>query len=120
MPQKAGRACRHPGCPALAHGESGYCEEHERLHRAEYDRQRGTAAQRGYGSRWRRLRAMYLRRHPLCTDPYQIHGNEVVAATQVDHIVPRKQGGTDQWDNLQGLCASCHSRKTAQEDGRWG
>ncbi|MFB3066756.1 MAG: HNH endonuclease, partial [Planctomycetota bacterium] len=25
------------------------------------------------------------------------------ASTEVDHIVPRRQGGTDAWDNLQAL-----------------
>lgn len=29
----------------------------------------------------------------------------------VDHIVPRKQGGTDAPDNLCCCCASCNSRK---------
>ena len=40
-------------------------------------------------------------------------------ATEVDHIVPKSAGGTDAMDNLQALCKSCHSRKTAKE-GRWG
>jgi len=41
-------------------------------------------------------------------------------ATEVDHIKPTRNGGSDRPDNLQGLCKSCHSRKTALEDGRWG
>ena len=40
-------------------------------------------------------------------------------ATEVDHIIPREQQGTDQRENLQGLCKACHSAKTATEDGRW-
>lgn len=44
----------------------------------------------------------------------------VVQATDVDHIVPREQGGSDQWSNLQALCHSCHSKKTATEDGGFG
>ena len=28
----------------------------------------------------------------------------------VDHIKPRKSGGTDTLDNLRTLCASCHSK----------
>src|ERR671923_224266 len=32
----------------------------------ELDRQRPSAARRGYGPRWCRARAAYLERHPLC------------------------------------------------------
>lgn len=60
---------------------------------------------------------MYLMAHPLCVDPDSVHGSEVVTATEVDHIKPKSQGGRDEWENLQALCKSCHSRKTAAELG---
>lgn len=65
---------------------------------------------------------MQLNRSPWCEDPYEVHANrhERVAAKHVDHIVPLKDGGTHAFSNLQSLCRSCHSRKTALEDGRWG
>ena len=34
-----------------------------------------------------------------------------VRALEVDHIVPRNRGGTDDPDNLQALCYSCNSMK---------
>lgn len=34
-------------------------------------------------------------------------------ATDVDHVVPKRAGGPDAHSNLQSLCHSCHSRKTA-------
>lgn len=40
------------------------------------------------------------------------------AATEVDHIVPRRKGGTDSLDNLQSLCKPHHSAKTQREDAR--
>lgn len=88
----------------------------------EYDAQRGTSAERGYDARWCRLRKMFLAQHPLCADPYGAHAErgELMPATEVDHIQPRRDGGSDDWDNLQSLCKPCHSRKTATEDGRWG
>jgi len=33
---------------------------------------------------------------------------------QVDHIIERADGGTDEIDNLQTLCVPCHQVKTAQ------
>lgn len=110
-----------PGCPAVVRG-GRYCDQHKLPPKAttEYDRQRGSASQRGYGAYWRRLRILFLRRHPLCADPFHEHGERAVAATDVDHIVPKRQGGTDAWDNLQPLCHACHSRKTGRDKGRGG
>ncbi|MEI7605916.1 MAG: HNH endonuclease [Rhodospirillaceae bacterium] len=40
-------------------------------------------------------------------------------ASTVDHITPRARGGLDDYSNLQLLCGSCHSRKSALEGSRW-
>jgi 5-methylcytosine-specific restriction protein A len=121
MPRRAKRPCMWPGCTALTE-KGSYCDEHCKLLQARREAKRESAARRGYGARWRRLRKMFLSAHPLCADPYGHHAarNEIVVATEVDHVVPKKQGGSDAWENLQSLCKSCHSRKTALEDGRWG
>ena len=87
--------------------------------KAELDRQRPSAARRGYGSRWRRARAAYLARHPLCAS-CQAQGR-VEPATVVDHVTPHWGDARLFWDesNWQGLCKRCHDAKTAHE-GRWG
>jgi ATP adenylyltransferase len=38
-------------------------------------------------------------------------------AIEVDHIVPRKHGGTDDLPNLQALCFKCNANKGARDGG---
>ncbi len=120
MPRRSLRACSRPGCPNLV--RRGRCEDHEKQMQQEYDSQRGSSAQRGYGARWQRLRQIFLNANPLCADPFCLHANngEIIAAIEVDHIVPKRHGGTDIVKNLQALCKPCHSRKTAEENNTWG
>ena len=44
--------------------------------------------------------------------------DRVTPANQVDHIVPRAKGGTDDLSNLQSICEPCHKLKTIQDNGR--
>jgi ATP adenylyltransferase len=37
-------------------------------------------------------------------------------ALEVDHILPRKHGGTDELSNFQALCYSCNAMKGARDD----
>ena len=37
-------------------------------------------------------------------------------ALEVDHILPRIRGGTDDFDNLQALCYSCNAMKRDRDD----
>lgn len=70
---------------------------------------RPNSHRRGYDERWRRFRAWYLRRNPVCVECGR-------PATQVDHVAPLVRGGAHcSTENSQALCASCHSRKTAKE-----
>lgn len=115
MATAANRPCRRGGCRGYA-AAHGYCDQHQHLHR-ESDRQRGTAAQRGYTSRWQQARLEHLYREPLCRTCEA--AGRVVAATVVDHIQPHKGDQRLFWrrSNWQSLCKPCHDRKTATEDG---
>lgn len=79
---------------------------------------RKKTAARGYGAQWRRLRAMVLRREPLCRRCTA--DGRLVGADVVDHVRPLSQGGTNAMDNLQPLCKRCHDNKTSTEDGGFG
>ncbi|KKN04348.1 hypothetical protein LCGC14_1098270 [marine sediment metagenome] len=86
------------------------------------DRERQRRQRRGSRpydrAKWKRLRKMVLARDPLCVE-CETQGR-VEASTHVDHITALCEGGTDHMGNLQGLCASCHNRKTAMQDGGFG
>ena len=123
MPWKARRPCRHPGCANLSERGKVYCEKHivsdgrrapdsEAAKKA--DRERGTAAERGYDARWRTAREAYLANHPLCVQC--MREKRITAATCVDHIIPHRGDKRLFWDigNWQSLCASCHGKKTAR------
>ena len=112
MPYRAGRPCAWRGCPAIVR-ESRYCDEHLAHVRKIQDAERGTAHERGYGARWRRVRAMYLRKHPLCVECQRL--GFATPATDVDHVVSRRRGGTDAESNLQSLCHRHHSAKTMKQ-----
>lgn len=74
-----------------------------------------------HSARWQRMRLLVLRVQPLCADPYGWHAESgrYEAATQVDHIVPLRVDRTLAFvrENLQGLCARCHSAKTHRQRG---
>ncbi len=69
-------------------------------------------------ARWKRLRLMVLRRDPICVLCKE--RGFFVPSQHSDHIVALEAGGTIDMKNLRGLCHSCHSRKTATEDGGFG
>lgn len=103
MPTRPPRPCRHPGCPRLTSG--GYCMEHAQ---GSARTGRPSAYQRGYTSEWQRIRRDVLDSEPRCRS-CGAH------ATEVDHIVPLRLGGTHALSNLQPLCASCHRKKTSRQ-----
>jgi len=118
MPWKPKQPCRHPGCPKLVYGR--YCEEHKKLRDKEYNLyERDDFTKSFYKTlEWKIVRKNQLTIQPLCEECLK-HG-KFIKAEMVDHIVPIKQGG-DKFspNNLQSLCWSCHSRKSAKEGSRW-
>jgi hypothetical protein len=80
---------------------TGKCPEHTREARARRPREPF------YGSaKWRAVRKQYLERNPVCEEP----GCDA-ASTDVHHI----DGNVEHlsYRNLEGLCHSHHSRRTA-------
>lgn len=113
MALKPLRPCRRPGCGALT--REGYCPAHKPK---PAPRSRESAAWRRWYSLkiWTDdLRPGQILREPFCRECAR-RGIRT-KATDVDHIRDHKGDWglfTDR-GNLQSLCHSCHSRKTARE-----
>ena len=109
MPTLAAAGCIEPRCPRRA-THRGRCHEHYLA----YERLRGTSTDRGYGADWRRIRNSYIAKHRTC------EGCGQAPSYEVDHIVSKRRGGTNDESNLRALCQACHRRKTIRFDGGFG
>lgn len=104
-----------PGCPRFT--DSGRCT----VCRRDADRDRGTAAERGYNSAGhRRFRAAVLDRDPICVVC------DLAASTVADHWpMSRRElliAGRDPDDPRygRGVCKRCHDRSTSvNQPGGW-
>lgn len=105
--------CSKPGCPVLvAHGDGPRCVEHKRAAWS-------SGGSSGLPSSWPRLRGFVLTRDRRCC--YKC-GAE---ASEVDHVVPRAEGGGHELTNLAAICDACHKVKSEKEklkgiDRRYG
>jgi 5-methylcytosine-specific restriction enzyme A len=124
---RAKHPCPTPGCPEAVPAGQGRCPQH----RAEAEAKRGTARQRGYGTRHTRtFRAGVLKRDPTCTctPDHPAHEGKPCThpSTVADHWPKdRRQLVAEHLDpndpaHGRGLCASCHGWQTAlHQPGGW-
>jgi 5-methylcytosine-specific restriction protein A len=119
MPWKQVGPCRYGRgrCPKLG-TVRGFCDDHAK----QVERDRGTAAERGYDAAWRVRSRAFLAAHKWC----KLCGKR---AKHADHFPvsvkearrlgwPRERMDAD--DNLRPLCHSCHSKYTAVHQSGWG
>jgi 5-methylcytosine-specific restriction protein A len=101
--------CRVPRCPGYAVG-GGYCQAHQALAHVKARGPVYHASLAPNNRRFQWMRKSFLHRHPLCA----VCGEP---ATVLDHTKPHRGDPALFWDqdNWQGLCQTCHGRKTARE-----
>lgn len=112
MPLRCMKTCSSPGCPTRTAAGHRFCVEHQRKQQKRYDAKRAGAAHRNYGPGWRKTRERILTRDPFCRWP-----GCTSRTTDVDHVIAKIKGGSDDDSNLQGLCGHHHRVKTVKEDG---
>ena len=111
MPVRPSRPCSYPGCCMMAISGTSRCEKHKVTHGWKHTK---TRHERGYGNDWYKLKGKALKRdNYLCQVCEDI--GVITAAKEVDHIIPKSEGGTDSLDNLQSICVECHKQKTIKE-----
>jgi 5-methylcytosine-specific restriction protein A len=115
---RAPSVCTTPGCANTTN--RGKCNSCQRRARKDSDRRRPSAADRGYGERWRRRRREFLRLNLTCVDCG-------ATATVADHdpvsrreLVAQGVPDPDAFQYLRPRCTDCHNARTAREQpGGW-
>lgn len=120
MPNLPKKRCRYAGC--LNTTRNRFCDEHAALAMKLIDNRRGSARERGYDSDWEKVAE--LRRSIDCClcQPCLKNHNLLTASRTVDHIIPihvRPDLRLD-IDNTQVICSPCHTRKTLDDQRRYG
>lgn len=101
------KVCGEPGCPVLT--STSKCKAHAP---APWAGSRGRVAKSMSKHQWAQTRRYVLHRdNGQC---YLCGGK----ATEVDHVVPVFEGGTDDLSNLRAICRTCHRSKSGREGAR--
>lgn len=107
MPRKPKKPCAYPGCPNLTEGR--FCDKHRKEDSKQYEKfKRDEGHSKRYNNTWRRIRKIYVSEHPFCEECFK--RGILVPVEEVHHIIPLREGGTHDVDNLISLCRSCHAR----------
>lgn len=103
------KVCAQPSCPRLVDNGS-WCPNHKPAPR------RGPSGTLRYlhDTKWRKLRAAYLRRHPHCECGCGRPSRDVDHRDGLGLDGPRAYD----WHNLVALTHSCHSTRTARQGSR--
>lgn len=113
MAMKPPRPCRHPGCGELVSG--GYCARHKPKERSRSEEAESWRWMYRTKTWLEDLRPTQLLLEPFCRECAKRGAR--TRATDVDHVEDHKGDWEKFCDrsNLQSLCHSCHSHKTAAE-----
>lgn len=110
MPPKP---CTKGGCTKYATSKSR-CDDHQVK---SWDHGGKNRHERGYGNKWDQIRKAALIRDDYLCQRCKAEG-VYTSAKDVDHKIPKAEGGTDHLSNLESICPPHHKQKTNQESIR--
>lgn len=103
-------------CGARALPGTNRCALHPAPKQTEADRLAAAPYRRSYSSA--EYRANRERRHELAGGRCEACGVRLGPGWECDHILPLKDGGTDELGNLRCRCRACHQAKTRSDRRR--
>ena len=106
------RLCKYPGCKTLT--KERYCEKHKKQIQHEDHLARADRFKK-YAKNWNLISKAIRNKEPFCREC--LKNGKYTPSECVDHIDGNPKN--NKTDNLQALCWSCHSRKTAIEKSGW-
>jgi len=118
LPRRPRKPCAFFGCPELVEAEERFCPRHRTQEAREDRRKRGNFRERGYDSRWDKVKSLKLRANPVC-ERCASEGR-VTIATVVHHVIPvnERPDLLLSFENLKSLCRRCHAREHAKTAGQ--
>ncbi len=102
MPMAPPRPCTAARCKDMA-TKAGKCAAHYVKPKAWVSSEGKSAAERGYGYAWKKIRNRILVRDKHLCQPC-LNGGIATQAKEVDHILKKADDGQDTDDNLQAIC----------------
>jgi 5-methylcytosine-specific restriction protein A len=110
MNARAPKFCANAECGNLVPAGQRYCPECEQPWKTSQPTRKSPSAD----AKLRKVVRFVLKRdRHQCQIRYV--GICIGVATEVDHIIPVSQGGTDHPSNLEAACRPCHLAKSADE-----
>ena len=111
MANSAARPCMVFGCPNLVFTPNVYrCPEHQREYLKQWEKPRDV---KYTSAMWRKRSKIFLAHNATCA--------RCGEASEIAHHVYRKrEGGSDDEDNLEALCRRCHEAEHNAHGERWG
>src|SRR5262245_39488172 len=103
MPWATPRPCVDQPCAGFR-VRAGRCLPHAQL----YEATRRPSVTERYGGDWSMKRRRTLARDPVCPCGLE-------PSIEVDHVIARADGGSNDESNLRGIGARCHAEKSARE-----